>query len=725
LLADLLSIPTGDRYPSLNLTPQKRKERTLHAQVAQLEGLSARQPVLMVFEDVHWSDPTTRESLDLLIDRIPTLRVLLIITFRPEFTPPWIGRPHVTMLTLNRLPRRQGAEMIATGGKALPKEISDQIVDRTDGVPLFIEELTKSVLESGLVTEAGDGYAVAGPVGALAIPTSLQASLLARLDRLAPIREIAQIGAALGRSFSHQLISAVAPMPQPQLDDALVQLARTELMFRRGTPPDAEYTFKHALVQDAAYSTLLRSRRQQLHGRIATTLEEQFPEIMEMQPELMARHCAEARLVEKAVGYWLKAGRQAIARGAMIEAVAQVRKGLDLLPRVSDGGARWEQELNLQITLGQALIVTKGYSAPESGEAFARARQLCDQLNRPAQLGPVLYGQWTFRLMRGELEQAKHHAEELRHLGEARNDVMWTCFGSSYSGITCSWWGKFVEARAYCENALSLWDPKFRTSAASPTDPCILILTHLSRTLLCLGYLDQALLRRDEALAEARRLSPYNLAATLSRTWQVDWAIEGVKSAPTILRSAEEVLAISTERGFSLCVGHGNMMRGWCLGAMGQPAEAIPLILQGLDSSRATGAHLLIPFYLMTLAEVCAMAAQPDEGLERLAEATNIVEATQERWAEAEMYRLRGTLLLSMHERAAAEDSFRLALTVAQQQSAKFWELRAATGLTRLWRDQGKRTEARDLLAPIYDWFTEGFDTPVLQDAKALLDELA
>ena len=287
LIADLLSIPTGDRYPALELTPQKRKEKTLTALVAQVEGLSAREPVLMVFEDVHWSDPTTRELLDLLIDRVPTLRVLVIITFRPEFTPPWVGRPHVTLLSLNRLPPRQRAEMITrvTGGKALPKEIADQIIDRTDGVPLFIEELTKSVVESGLVTEAGDHYAVTGPAAPLAIPTTLHASLLARLDRLAPTREVAQIGAALGRSFSHELISAVAQMPQHKLDDALEQLVRAELIFRRGTPPDAEYTFKHALVQDAAYSTLLRSRRQQIHARIVTTLESQFPEIAAAQPD--------------------------------------------------------------------------------------------------------------------------------------------------------------------------------------------------------------------------------------------------------------------------------------------------------------------------------------------------------------------------------------------------------------------------------------------------------
>ena len=321
LLADLLSIPTGDRYPPLNLTPQKRKEKTLHAQLAQVEGLAARQPVLMVFEDIHWSDPTTRESLDLLIDRVPTMRVLVIITFRPEFTPPWVGRPHVILLSLNRLPPRQRAEMIAriTGGKTLPREITDQIIDRTDGVPLFIEELTKSVVESGIITETGDSYAVTGPATPLAIPSTLHASLVARLDRLAPTREVAQIGAALGRSFSHELISAVAQMPQQKLDDALAQLVTAELVFRRGVPPDAEYTFKHALVQDAAYSTLLRSRRQQMHARIATVLENQFPDLVAAQPQMMAHHCAEAGLTDKAVGYRLTAGQQAVARSTKLD----------------------------------------------------------------------------------------------------------------------------------------------------------------------------------------------------------------------------------------------------------------------------------------------------------------------------------------------------------------------------------------------------------------------
>ena len=336
--ADLLSIPTGDRYPPLNLTPQKRKEKTLRAQLTQVEGLAARQPLLVVFEDIQWSDPTTRELLDLIIDLAPKLKALVIITFRPEFIPPWLGRPHVTMLNLNRLPPRQRTEMIThvTGGKTLPNEIVDQIVNRTDGVPLFIEELTKSVVESGIVKEVGDHYVAAGPVAPLAIPTSLHASLLARLDRSAPTREVAQIGAALGRSFSHELISAVAQIPTHKLDHSLEQLVGAELIFRRGTPPDAEYTFKHALVQDAAYSTLLRSRRQQLHARIATTLESRFREIAINQPAILALHCTEAGLNEKAVGYRVKAGQQAVARSAMAEAISQLGKGLERLAEMPE-----------------------------------------------------------------------------------------------------------------------------------------------------------------------------------------------------------------------------------------------------------------------------------------------------------------------------------------------------------------------------------------------------
>jgi predicted ATPase len=574
-----------------------------------------------------------------------------------------------------------------------------------------------------MVTDAGDRYAVTGPVTPLAIPTSLHASLLARLDRLAPTREVAQIGAALGRSFSHELISAVAGMPQQQIDEALTQLTNHELIFRRGTPPDAEYTFKHALVQDAAYSTLLKTRCHQIHSKIATTLEENFLDMATAQPALLAHHCTEAGLVEKAVGYWLKAGQQSIARAAMTEAVAQLEKGLELLPTLPNLTKRQHYEIDLQITLAHALMAAKGLAAPEPGEAFARARQLSEQLGEPRQVGTILTGQWIFRLVRGELDQAERHAEEMLRVGQ--DDEMWTCFGSSFSGCTCHFLGKFLDARVYLEKSLGLWDPTYRTFAASPDDPCVQALICLSATLLYLGYIDQSRLRRNEALAEARRLSSYAQVFALCHAWYGDWAREGLKSAPNVFRSAQEIVSISDERGFPVWSGVGNIMRGWCLGALGQPSTGIPILLQGLAILRGTGCKALLPFFLTILAEVYGMAEQPEEGLDRLTEAAKWLETTQERWAEAEMHRLRGTLLLSMHERAAAEDSFRRAIIVAQQQSAKFWELRAATSLARLWRDQGKRTEARGLLAPVYNWFTEGFDTPVLQDAKLLLDQLS
>jgi class 3 adenylate cyclase/tetratricopeptide (TPR) repeat protein len=699
LLADLLSIPTGDRYPPLNLTPQKRKEKTLHAQLAQLEGLAARQPVLIVWEDVHWSDPTTRESLDLLIDRVSTLRVLVILTFRPEFTPPWIGRPHVTMLTLNRLPRRQGAEIIAyvTGGKALPKEISDQIVDRTDGVPLFIEELTKSVVESGLVTESGDRYFVAGPTAPLAIPTTLHASLLARLDRLAPTREVAQIGAALGRSFSHQLISAVAQMPQHKLHDALGQLVNAELIFRRGTPPDAEDTFKHALVQDAAYSTLLRSRRQQLHGGIVTTLEKQFPEVVTAQPALMAHHCIESALSEKAVDYWLKAGQQAAARSAVTEAVSQLRKGLDLLSSLPDGDWRRQRELDLLLVLRPALMASRGYSAPDVGETIARARALAEQLGRSDDVIPLLHAQWAYHLIRGELRLALPLAEQMEQIGQAQNDVAALFLGRSKNGTTQYFFGHLVAAHTLLEQSQELSDPAHRAAytVLTGTDQHVMLPIYLAGTLRSQGFLDQSKARMNEALVNARRLGhAHTLAQVLTRACDFS-------SPHEAQRYAEEAVALSIEHGFPHWLGAAKANLGWALTGIGRP----------------------LPQILTSLADAHGRLGEPVEGLNCLTEAAQIIESTDLRIAEADVYRVRGDLLNSTGDWAAAEQSYRQSLAIAQRQNAKLFELRAATSLARLWRDQGKRAEARDLLTPIYRWFTEGFDTSVLKEAKALLEQ--
>jgi AAA ATPase domain/Adenylate and Guanylate cyclase catalytic domain len=494
LFADLLSIPTGERYPALSLTPQKRKEKTLGALIAQVEGFSARGPVLLVYEDVHWSDPTTWESLDLLIDRAPTLDLLVIITFRPEFMRRWIGRPHVTLLSLSRLPPRQCVEMILqlTGGKALPKEIADQIVDRTDGIPLFIEELTKAVVERGALAEMCERCAVVGPVDQLAIPTSLQASLLARLDRLGPTREVAQTAAAIGRQFSHELISAVAQLPQPQLDDALEHLVGAELIFRRGSAPDAEYIFKHALVQDAAYSTLLRSRRRQLHSRIVGVLEAEFPEIVMSHPEFIAEHCAKSSAPEKAIDYWLRAARHGMGRSATTEAITQLQKGLELLISLPDSISRENHELSLQIAFGQAQIASKGYAASEPTKAYARARQICERLGAPPRIVSVIDGQWSVAVLRGDLTSAQRLAKELLEFGEARSNRLAIVMGCQDSGDTSLLLGEYTAARDFSLRGLELCNSLERSmfGTIALEDPLVLMTSNLAVALLYLGHFD-------------------------------------------------------------------------------------------------------------------------------------------------------------------------------------------------------------------------------------------
>ena len=726
-LAALLSIPTGGDSALAGLSPQKHKQRTLEALLRWIERLAERSPLLLIVEDAHWCDPTSKELFDRVVSQAPSLPILALITFRPEFAPPWLGLPHVTLLTLSNLPRGNSADMIAhiAGGKTLPKEIADQIIDRTDGVPLFIEELTKAVIEGGMLRDAGDRYEAVAPLPAMAIPTTLNGSLLARLDRLAPVREVAQIAAALGRTFSHDLISATASMPKGLLDVALEQLVAAELVFRRGVPPFAEYTFKHALVQDAAYSTLLHSNRQHLHGRIANILETKFPDVAEAQPELLARHFLEAGVVAKAVGYLIRAGRQAVARGAMAEAVAQLRKGLDKLSLRPDRASYREEELNLRIPLGQALLALKGYGAPEPAEAFESARALCDQMGGHPQLGTVLLGQFSLRCSRGELDQAKHHAEEIRRLGDVEGSTVWKCYGLSVSGCVSMLLGEFEQARAYFEDHLSLWNSGLRTYQTTASDSYVIILCYLSRTLACLGLLDQARRRRDEALAEARRISTYNTVFAVFNAWYTDWVIEGTKAATATAtgHAIEEASRVAREQDFSIYVCFGQIIEGWRLGVTGRP-DGVPLMLDGIEGLRALGSQMNLPFFLIALAEVCGQLGEPEQGLDRLAEAFSAMRTSQECWAESEAHRVRGTLLAAIGDQTGSEHCFRLALATAERQKANFWRLRAAIEMARLWRDQGKYAAAVALLSPIYASFTEGLDTPSLLDAKALLAQL-
>jgi class 3 adenylate cyclase/predicted ATPase len=728
LLAELLVIPIGDRYPSRNLSPQKRKEKTLAALTSQVEGLAARQPLLMVFEDAHWIDPTSRELLDLTIDLVPTLRVLVIITFRPEFTPPWVGRPNVTLLSLNRLPPRQRAEMIThmTGGKALPKEITDQIIDRTDGVPLFIEELTKAVIESGVVAEAGDHYEVTGPIAPLAIPTSLQASLLARLDRLAPVREVAQIAAALGRQFSNELISAVSAMPKQQLDDALEQLVSAELIFRRGTPPDAEYKFKHALVQDAAYSTLLKSKRQQLHARIAQVLEQQFPGTGETQPELLAHHCTQAGLIEKAIVYRHRAGRQAMTRSAVVEAVVQLTQALELTGSLPSGADRDQQELDVQITLGAAFIATKGFTAPEVKMAYERARELCRQRADHPEFPAVLYGLFLYHMHRSGPHVAYEVGKELLSSAEQQQDTAACAVGHRCLAVSSLFGGNQKLALTHFEQALAFhrraesWSPVF----LSHSDTGVACLNFIPLILLWRGDLDQAVMRSRTALVAAHELAQ---AYTLSHVLHLNcWLHQPFGDLINVRASAEAALKLTAEHGFSGWAEWAAFWHGWVLAAAGEVAAGTAQMRGAIAALHGMGVDLQRPHCLGLLADVYTQTGNPTEALALLSEALATVDGTQERWFEAELYRLRAEALLASSPRDSVEAEVLLsrALAVAQEQDTKFWELRATISLARLWDGQGKRVEARDLLAPIYNWFTEGLDTPVLKEAKALLDEL-
>jgi predicted ATPase len=550
---------------------------------------------------------------------------------------------------------------------------------------------------------------------------------MARLDRLGPAaKEAAQVGAAIGREFAYELLASVVHRSNTeQLQAALDRLVGAGLLFQRGTPPAAVYTFKHALVQDAAYGTLLRGARRWLHAAIAQALEERFPERAEAEPERLAQHCAQADWIDKAVGYWLTAGQRAVVRSAMTEAVAQLRKGLALLASVPDGAAHQQHELDLQIALGRALMATQGYAASATGESFARASWLCQRLNSPPQLVPVLMGQSAHHMLRGELDLAYQRAEEMRRLGEARRDTNIQSLGCRLGGEVRLALGEFTAAHADFQRSLELFDPAQRSEIAALTaaDTYVVTLAGLSATLIRLGYLDQARVRRDEALAEARQLShAFTLALALNSSCVYERCVQ---AAPAALRDAEELVALTTEQGFPFWRAVGTLYIGWSLAAMGRPADALALLSNGLAAYHAIGSVVYLPFWLVTLAGVYAKVGRPEEGLNQLDEAGRLIEATQARVVEAEIHRCRGELLVSLDDHIAAEDSFRAALAVAQRQRAKLWELLAATSLARLWRDQAKRDEARDLLASVYGWFTEGFDTPDLKQAKALLNELS
>jgi class 3 adenylate cyclase/predicted ATPase len=728
LLAALLSLPLSTDYAPLAMSPEQQKQKTLHALLTILLKIAAQQPVLFVMEDLHWVDPSTLELLSLLVDQGPTARILALFTCRPDFSPPWTGRAHLTQVTLNRLPRRQAVELTGrvAHGKALPPVVVEQVVAKTDGVPLFVEELTKMVLESGLLQERAERYELTGPLPPLAIPTTLHDSLMARLDRLAAVKGLAQLGATLGREFSYELLQAVSLWDEDTLHRGLHQLVAAEFLYQQGLPPQATYVFKHALIQDAAYQSLLRSTRQQYHQRIAQVVEERFPELCKTQPELVALHYTAAGCHEQAVVYWQRAGQQASDRSAYLEAVSHLTTGIELLTTLPETPAHTQHALTLHIALGATLLVTKGQAAPEVEHAYTQARALCQQVGETPDLVPVLFGLWRFYHARAQFHTARELGDTLLRLAQQAHDPALAVIAHWALGLTWLWLGVLPVARQHVEAGIARYAPDqhrvpmFRMGQ----DPGVACRASAALTLWLLGYPAQALAHLHEALTLAHELShPYSLAFA--------WCWAGCvyqfrRDVSAVHEQAEAAVALSTEQGFPQWAAWGISLRGWAAAMQGQGEVGMAQVRQGIAAWGATGAALLVPYFCTILADVSAHLGHIEAGLQALAEAHTLVEQHEERWWEAEVHRLRGVLLLRQlgTSPAEAETCFRQALDIARRQEAKSLELRAAMSLSRLWQRQGKRAEAHELLAPVYNWFTEGFDTVDLQEAKTLLDEL-
>jgi class 3 adenylate cyclase/predicted ATPase len=734
LFAEVLSLPNDGRYPTLDLTPQQRRQRTLEALTGQLERLASQRPVLMIFEDVHWIDPTSLEALTRSVDQIKALSALLIVTFRPEFIAPWVGQSQVTSIILSRLGERDAATIVASlaGNKELPADVLAEIVERTDGVPLFVEEMTKAVLEAESESDARKTTA-AVPSSSMAVPASLHASLMARLDRLGSAKEVAQIGAVIGREFSHPLLAAVVSEPEAQLLSALERVTAAGLMLRQGVPPQATYLFKHALIQDAAYGTLLRGPRRALHARIADTLESQFADIAETQPELVARHCTEAGLIEKAAGLWGKAGQRSLERSALVEAAEQLSRALSQIKTLPAAPALRREAIKLQVAFATVLFHVKGYTAPETIAAFERADAMIQEAEvlgeRPEDellRFSVLYGQWTGNHSAGNLVSALEVAKHFLAVAEKQPLSAPLLMAHRVMGATLCLLGQFATARQHLDRAVMLYCPKEHEPLATRfgQDIGVAALGYRAYALYCLGYPESALRDAEEALKSARALSQTGtLAAALLFASTVNFFCRKFGEAEA---RAEELIALAEKYGLAYWKDIAGMFGGWVFAATNRGDGAVKLISQSLSGLTKARTTIFFQFSLVCLARAHVSCGRFAEAQDALSRAIDSIEKTKGRWDEAEVLRTAGEIarLGPLSDAVKAEAYLDRALVVARQQNAKSWELRAAMSMARLWRDQRKPQEARDLLAPIFGWFTEGFDLPDLMEAKALLQEL-
>ena len=641
----------------------------------------------------------------------------------------------MTFLAINRLGEREILAMIegVIGNKPLPANIRQDIIERTDGIPLFVEEMTKAVLEAES-EGAVEHLAATVPSSALAVPASLQASLMARLDRLGSAKEVTQIGAAIGREFSHSLLAAVVQKPEAELASALDRLIAAGLLFRQGVPPYVSYLFKHALVQDAAYGTLLREPRRVLHARIAETLESQFPEIAESQPQLLARHCTEAGLIEKAALLWGKAGQRSLERSALIEAIAQFTRALDQIATLPATPAMRREQIKLQVALIPALMHVRGFPAPETKAAAERARLLIEQAEAlgeppedPLLLFLVLYGFWIANVVAFNGDVVRELAAQFLALAEKQGTTATLLIAHRIAGQSLLFMGDIAKARAHYDKGIALYHPAEHRPLATRfgSDVRVAILCYRSLALWLLGYPEAALADADEALEDAREIgqAPSLMYALVATTFTLMHC--GSCSAATT--QLDEVAALAAEKGALLWKATGMTSQGCVCALTGKASDAVQMIVSGMTAYRPTGSTLFTPWHLSILAKAYADLGQFDAAWRCIGEATSLIGTSKESWSEAELHRIAGEIALKSPARdaAKAQSYFERALSVARQQQAMSWELRAAMSMARLWRDQGKRDEARDLLAPVYGWFTEGFDTLDLKEAKALLDGLA
>jgi class 3 adenylate cyclase/predicted ATPase len=734
LFAEMLSLPNDGRYPPVEVEPQLRRQKTLNALCSLLEAVARMNPVLMIFEDAHWTDPTSLELFARTVDLAVRHRLLILVTFRPEFSPPGIGRPHVTGLTLNRLAPRDVDSLIegVAGNRSLPAAIRQDIIERTDGIPLFVEEITKAVLDAEGESDARRAFPGA-PTPVVAVPASLQASLMSRLDRLGPAKDVAQVGAAIGREFPHMLLAALVRKPEAELDSDLDRLIAAGLLFRLGTPPHASYLFKHALVQDVAYSTMLREPRRVLHARIAETLESQFAEIAESQPELLARHYTTAGLIEKSARLWGKAGRRSQERSALVEAAEQLGQALAQIATLLSTPELRREQIVLQVALLNTLMHVKGYGAPETKAAVVqvkalieRAEQLGETPDDPSLLLSALFGQWIVNFISFNGDVARELAARFLAFGRKEGSTVPLMIGHRTMGSTLQFLGDFVGAKVHYNEALALYRAAEhrRLMTRFGQDLRVTCLAFRSMLMWLLGYPEAALKGADCALLEARKTEH---AATLMFTLNFPILINtycGNYDAAN--EPLKELAMLAEEKRAPFRMAEGVLRQGYILTLKGEATKAVEMVTSGIELWRSAGSTIFTPEHEFMLAIAHANSGQFEDAWRCIGKAMTAMQATKERWCEAEAHRVAGEIVLKSPQRdvAKAQAYFEHSLTVARAQQARSWELRTAISLARLLSDQGKRQSAHDLLAPVYEWFTEGFDTSDLRNAKALLGEL-